>query len=278
MCALTNQNTIFVSPWGKAVVGTSFKGHVQEPGIDCGRNYAPVCRIGSIWTLLAIACKHGWPVWQMNVVVAFLQSLIDKNAFVEPAPGHDPRDSKTGEVMVYKLQRSLYELAQSPVLWYDTIDGILVVIGFRPTQSDPCVHTHGSRVTLVILTLYVDDILIAGKDPTLVELKKKEFKQRFEMTDMGEVSRILGMEVTRDYGEGTLAITQTAYVDNILERFGLQNANAAHTPGYGPELSAEQPEDKLLGAEATKLCQSITGSLLYLAQYTRYDLLCYTVN
>ena len=181
------------------------------------------------------------------------------------------------EVMVYTLQRSLYGPAQSPVLWYDTIDGVLVVIGFRPTQSDPCVYTHGSGVTLVILTLYVDDILIAGKDPTLVEQKKKELKERFEMTDTGEVSRILGMELTRDYDEGTLAITQTAYVDNILERFEMQDANAAHTPGYGPELSAEQLEDKLLGAEATKFYQSITRSLLCLAQCTRYDL-CYAVN
>ena len=38
-----------------------------------------------------------------------------------------------------------------------------------------------------------------------------------------------------------------------------------------------QPEDKLLGAEATKLYQSITGSLLCLAQCTGYDL-CYAVN
>ena len=77
---------------------------------------------------------------------------------------------------------------------------------------------------------------------------------------MGEGSRILGMEVTRDYGDETLAITQTAYVDNILERFGMKDANAAHTPGYGPELSAEQPEDKLLGAEATKLSSPLQGA------------------
>ena len=83
-------------------------------------------------------------------------------------------------------------------------------IGFRPTELDPCVYTHGSGVTLVILTLYVDDILITGKDPTLVEQRKKEIKERFKMTDMGEVSRILGLEVTRDFNEGTLAITQTA--------------------------------------------------------------------
>ena len=54
----------------------------------------------------------------MDVVVAFLQAHIDKDVYVKPAPGHDPRDPKTGEVMVYKLERSLYGLAQSPVLWY----------------------------------------------------------------------------------------------------------------------------------------------------------------
>ena len=89
-----------------------------------------------------------------------------------------------------------------------------MVIGFRPTQSDPCVYTHGSGVTLVILTLYVDDILIPGKDPTLVKQKKKKLNERFEIADMGEVSCILGMEITRDYDEGTIAITQTACVDH----------------------------------------------------------------
>ena len=47
--------------------------------------------------------------------------------------------------------------------------------------------------------------------------------------------------------------------------------------GYVQELSSEQPEDKLLGAQGIKLYQSITGSLLYIAQCTRYDL-CYAVN
>ena len=40
------------------------QGHVQEPGIDYGRIYAPVC---GIRTLLAITREHGWPVWQMDV-------------------------------------------------------------------------------------------------------------------------------------------------------------------------------------------------------------------
>ena len=204
---------------GRFKVRLSVQGHVQKPGIDYEKSYAPVCRTGSTRTLLAIAASTDglcgrWVWWWHFCSLSSTRrsSWSQHRDMIRGTP-------KLGEVMVYKLQRSLYGLAQSPVLWYDTIDGVLAVIGVRPTQSDPCVYTHDSGVTLVILTLYVDDILITGKHPTLVEQKEKELKERFEMADMGEVSRLLGMEVTRDYDKGTLAITQTTYVDNILERF-----------------------------------------------------------
>ncbi|CAB1109818.1 unnamed protein product [Ectocarpus sp. CCAP 1310/34] len=239
------------------------QGHVQESGIDDGRRYARVCRIGSVRIFFAIACERGWPVWQMDVAVAFLQPTIDKDVWVKPAPGQDAKDPATGGIMVYKLERSLYGLAQSPVLWYDTIDEVLVVIGFRPTQSDPCVYIHGSGDTLVILTLYVNDILISGKDPDLVADLKKELQDRFEITDIGEVRLILGMKVTRSYENGTLVVSQKGYVKSILESLGMENCNP--------------PADELLGAAESKLYQSITGSLLYLAQCKRYDQ-SYAVN
>ena len=62
---------------GRFKVRLVVQGYVQEAGVDYGRSYAPVCRIGSIRTVLAIACNHGWPVWQVDVVVAFLQAHID---------------------------------------------------------------------------------------------------------------------------------------------------------------------------------------------------------
>ena len=154
---------------------------------------------------------------------------------------------------------------------------MLVVIGFKPTQSDPCVYVHGSGGSLVIMTLYADDMLISGKDPELVATLKKERHDRFEMKDMGEVSLILGMEVTRDYEEGTMAVSQKGYIKSILERSGMEHCNPVSTPGYGPELSADQPAGKLLGPADSRLYQSIAGSLLYLTQCTRYDL-SYAVN
>eukprot|EP00171_Calliarthron_tuberculosum_P007519 IDg7519t1 len=126
--------------------------------------------------------------------------------------------------MVNKLERSLYGLSQSPSLWNDTLDQSLTVFGWKRTQSDPCVYTYGTGPKLTILVVYVDDILISGADQETVAQKKKELTDRFEMTDLGEVSRLLGIEVQRDYEEVTLAISQGPYVSTILERFGMQEA------------------------------------------------------
>ncbi|CAB1114594.1 unnamed protein product [Ectocarpus sp. CCAP 1310/34] len=89
------------------------------------------------------------------------------------------------------------------------------------------------------------------------------------MTDMGEVKRVIGIEVQRDYEHGTLAISQGPYARDILQRYGMEQANPVSTPGYGAELSTEQPQDQLLGPEDKQRFQAITGILLYLAQCTR---------
>lgn len=134
------------------------QGYTQEAGIDYGTTFAPVCRIGSQRVLLAIACQHDWPVYQIDAQVAFLQSTIIDDVFVKAAPGHNEKDVKTGEPMVMKLKRSLYGLSQWPALWYDTIGAALLGMGITPTSSDPCVYTHGSDETFVILIMYADNI------------------------------------------------------------------------------------------------------------------------
>ena len=97
------------------------------------------------------------------------------------------------------------------------------------------------------------------------------------MTDMGDVSLVLGMEVTRDRTKGTVTITQENYVKSLLERYGMGNCNPAHTPGVGKKLSLDQPEENLLNKKDKRRFQAITGSVMCLGQVTRYDI-GYAVN
>ena len=93
------------------------------------------------------------------------------------------------------------------------------------------------------------------------------------MTDIGEASLVLVMEIKRDREAGTLTISQQAYCKSILERFGMSDCKPTSTPGYGSEISNNQSEDTLLDEEETRKYQGIVGSLMYIAQVLRYDIM-----
>ena len=89
---------------------------------------------------------------------------------------------------------------------------------------------------------------------------------KFKMTDMGDVSLMLGMQITRDWEKKTLTISQE-YTKSILERFGMTNRKFVGTPGFGSELSTKQPEKTLLSKEETQRYLAITGSVMISLRY-----------
>eukprot|EP00903_Cladosiphon_okamuranus_P015299 g14134.t1 len=179
---------------------------------------------------------------------------------------------KNGSEMVMKLKKSLYGLAQSPGTWFNTIDPVLVEIEFVALKSDPCVYLCNHDGAKIYLTLYVDDLLLAGNDSDAISMVKGKLHKRFIMTDMGEASLVLGMEIKMDREAGTLTISQEAYCKSILQRFGMSDCKPTSTPEYGSEISNLQPEDTLLDEETRKY-QGIVESLMYISQVLRYDIM-----
>ena len=192
------------------------------------------------------------------------------------APGYETYD-KSGVPFVTKLKKSLCDLRQSPKNWFGTMDDHISNIGFRSLKSDLCVYVFEDKTDPAILTLYVDDVLLLGNSKQLLGKLKKKLMDRFEMTDLGDVSKALGMNVTRDRENGTITIDQKDYTEDIFERYSMTSCNVAFTSGVGPEISLDQPADRLLDKQEKQRYQSIAGALMYLAQVSRYDIL-YAVN
>ena len=53
----------------------------------------------------------------------------------------------------------------------------------------------------------------------------------------------------------------------------MANCNSTYTPGMGKELSLDQPEKRILRKEEKQRFQAMTGSVMYLGQVARYDIL-----
>ena len=55
-------------------------------------------------------------------------------------------------------------------------------------------------------------------------------KERFKIKELGPISWILGIAVERDFIKGTLIMHQQKYNMDIVERFGMENADAGGHP------------------------------------------------
>ena len=51
---------------------------------------------------------------------------------------------------------------------------------------------------ILIVSLYVDDIIITGNNSHLIDKFKTDMKKEFEMTDLGLLNYFLGMEIIQD--------------------------------------------------------------------------------
>ena len=85
------------------------------------------------------------------------------------------------EHLVCKLKKSCFGLKQASRQWYKKFDSFMVSQEYRRTAADQCIYVRRfSDGNFVLLVLYVDDMLIVGKDGTMIN-KLKELSKFFDM-------------------------------------------------------------------------------------------------
>ena len=107
-------------------------------------------------------------------------------------------------------------------------------------EEDHRVYVKRSGKSLLILSLYVDDILLARNDIEMIVTTKRWLSSIFEMKDMGEANYVLGVKIFRDCSRKLLGLSRETYIKMILERFCMRNSKPIDTPiEKGHTLSLE---------------------------------------
>lgn len=239
------------------------QGFSQIPGQDFNQTYAPVMRAESFRTILAICAQKNYVLHQVDVVGAYLNGVLDEEIYMRQPPGFED-----GTGRVWKLKKALYGLKQAGRVWNKTLVDALKKIGFHRLESDKCVFIRFKDGELELIGVHVDDMLIAAPNDDLANQIKAEIETIFNITDLGHMREYLGMEIHRNPETGSITLRQTGYIETMLNKFGLDDANIVHMP--------LDPNSKIVDMESSERAdvpyQQAVGCLLWLSTISRPDI------
>ncbi|GJT03883.1 retrovirus-related pol polyprotein from transposon TNT 1-94 [Tanacetum coccineum] len=241
------------------------KGYSQRYGVDHSEVYAPVARMETVRTIIAVAAQQRWKIFQLDVKSAFLHGKLNEDVYVDQPQGFEVKGS---ENKVYKLHKALYGLKQAPRAWFNMIDSYFVAEGFEKCPNEQTLFTKKNDAgNFLIVSIYVDDLIYTCDDETMLKNFKESMMKSFDMTDFGIMRYFLGIEVSQ--GNGGNFICQRRYATEVLKRFGMFECKAVKTPiAVGMELN----KDESGVAVSESYYKQIVGCLMYLTS-TRPDLM-----
>lgn len=200
----------------------------------------------------------------MDVTTAYLNGDLTEEIYMEQPECFIKEANK-----VCRLKRSLYGLRQSGREWNKKLDSKLLGMKFTRCFSDECVYIKRQNSGVIIITIYVDDIILAASSETLMDQVKSELKTLFKMKDEGPIHYCLGINI-KQYTDGNIYMNQRKYISDILKRFDMSECKPVSSP-LDPNKKLKACEENGVPVDS-ELYQSIIGSLMYLATSTRPDI------
>jgi hypothetical protein len=82
----------------------------------------------------------------------------------------------------------------------------------------------------IFLILYVDDILLASSDVSLLLETKRFLSSNFDMKDLSEASFVIGIEIHRYRRKEVLRLSHETYLEKVLKKFSMHACNPTPAP------------------------------------------------
>jgi hypothetical protein len=261
------------------------RGFEQLLGVDYWETYAPTAKWVTLRLFLSICACLGLRTRQLDVKTAFLYADLEEEIYIECPKGVN-RQNPFGlppdvlakcDSRYFRLKKSLYGLKQAPRNWFMTLKTFILEQGFSPVKSDSCVFVQWTEGRAMLLIVFVDDILIgAENDRDMVQLVQA-FKDRFKITDSGEVDVYLSVHVERNWARRTMDLDQTDYILQMWRTFkGVENLRVKTPFEEGWRVDNDEENKRATPADrafaASFPYRELVGSLLFIQLCTRGDI------
>ena len=238
LCELSAFRNLITSKWVFKVKYTlselvnQFKAHLvahgftQIEGVDYEEMFTLTLHFESLRLLLFLTVELDFHIQQMDVNNVYLTENLDKEIYMKLPKEYNLPKNYSCNLPVWKLCKGLYGLKQSGRIWNKRFKSALTDMGFGPISADNCVFINFD--IRVIISLYVDDLLLFVKKVKAIENVKWQLKNHFRMKDLDELNIILSIQIK--WEKGCISIDQGVYIRAFLKEYSLDNSKAVTTP------------------------------------------------
>ncbi|POW19575.1 hypothetical protein PSHT_04501 [Puccinia striiformis] len=215
------------------------QGFKQTYGLNFMAKYAPTGKAASLRFLLLFAVNNDMKIHQLDVRSAFLTCPLEDKVTLLPPKGYDIPDNS-----ILDLNKAIYGLKQSPLVWYKRLTVFLKSIGFQIVVSIPV------------------------KDP---EVFKNKMEKEFAIKYLGDATFLIGMSIERF--DGGIHINQSQYIDRKLLEYGFMEEHISSCPINPREYLKKATMNEVNEFKKMDVSyRALIGSLTYLSILTRPDI------
>ena len=240
----------------------------RQKYFDLPSTYSPTPNASTIRLVVSIAAESGLPLWHADFERAFLCSeKVNPNVVhvLRPPPGVED------EGIYWVAKHVVYGLQEAPRAFHNTVKQVLEGYGLKQAPGEQCLWFGKDNETDVHIVVQVDDLLVSSKEKWYKEFIGYLKKTGFNIKDMGQAARFMGIDVRQMPEEKTIILDQKHYAEAIVADCKLEEGRYKTTPlsfptELTPELVAPCTEDE--HAEYRR----VIGAVMYLQVMTRPDL------
>ncbi|KAG6428050.1 hypothetical protein SASPL_112298 [Salvia splendens] len=181
-------------------------------------------------------------------------SANDLSAQSTSQPSSSSNFSGSGQ-LVCRLTKSLYGLKQASRQWYLKFSQVLSGFGLTQSASDHSLfYKYSASGSYFGIVIYVDDILVASSEASLISDFKTFLAEHFKFKDLGYPKYFLGIEIARN--KSGIFVSQHKYALDLVSDAGLLGCKPASTPmdsikqlqaDAGPQLEDPTVYRRLIG-------------------------------
>jgi hypothetical protein len=208
-------------------------GHITDTPI--GSIYSGVVSLPGIRIVTAIAELNDLRVRGTDVGNAYLESATqEKLVFV----AGEEFGNLAGHL--FQIVKALYGLKSSRKRWHNTLHDMLRDLGFKPSMADDDIWMKDMEDHYKY-TVYVDDLLIASRNPEAIVKSLESKPVNFKLKGTGPLEFHLGCDYFRDE-DNTLCYGPKKYIDRMVDAYIRMFGSRPSTKHLSPLAKNDHPE------------------------------------